>query len=85
MKFNRKIKELYSYKFKTEYENASINICIRKIDIWCKNKQYLLHNYNIERKNVNEFQHIFRNSMWRKASPTFNEKRKPKDEQSLYK
>jgi hypothetical protein len=32
MKFNRKI-ELYSYKFKTEYEKASINICIREIDI----------------------------------------------------
>ena len=36
-------------------------------------------------KYVNEYQHIFRNSMWPKASLTFNEERKPKDEQSFYK
>jgi len=33
MKFNRKINELYSYKFKIEYEKASINISTHKIDI----------------------------------------------------
>ena len=51
MKFNRKMNELYSYKFETEYEKiVNTYIHTQNRHLISKNEQHLLRKYNIQRK-----------------------------------
>ena len=80
MKFNWKINELYSYKCKTECgKNVNTYLHTKDRHLISKNEQNLQHNYNKNGKYVNEYQHVFRNSLCCKVSLSFNEELKPKE------